>query len=276
MKRLQAASNRFYNAIANRILRQQPARLSEKLSNSKNLFLYFNYEREFSGHKTDIKDDHIIRILDILDNYGLKTTWYIVGKILEVYPESVREIVSRGHELGSHTYAHIALRKVSFSTLKKDFTKFHSLVVPFAEVKGFHYPNNLWSLRAIRILASHGYSYDLVYPGRKKKKSPSRIHFRGKELIRLCSSGDDWPLYGKDVTEDEVFRHFSGIVENNTLKNSIIGVGFHPWILFSSQSIFNGFSRFLEVMAARQDIDIRTALDFVSEITCESNKPGGK
>jgi peptidoglycan-N-acetylglucosamine deacetylase len=275
MKLLRRSMGIFHSLIVKRIF-QRPVIIFDKLKLPTNLFFYFDYEREFSGHETDIKDDHIIRILDILDNHGLKTTWYIVGKILEVYPESVREIVSRGHELGSHTYAHIALRKVSFSTLKKDFTKFHSLVVPFAEVKGFHYPNNLWSLRAIRILASHGYSYDLVYPGRKKKKSPSRIHFRGKELIRLCSSGDDWPLYGKDVTEDEVFRHFSGIVENNTLKNSIIGVGFHPWILFSSQSIFNGFSRFLEVMAARQDIDIRTALDFVSEITCESNKPGGK
>src|SRR5690554_5947010 len=46
------------------------------------------------------------RLLDILDAFGVKTTFFLAGHWLEEYPEWVQEIARRGHEVGNHSYAH--------------------------------------------------------------------------------------------------------------------------------------------------------------------------
>jgi peptidoglycan-N-acetylglucosamine deacetylase len=45
-------------------------------------------------------------ILDTLDTYCTKATFFAVGRMALAYPGTVRDIVGRGHTLGSHTYSH--------------------------------------------------------------------------------------------------------------------------------------------------------------------------
>jgi peptidoglycan/xylan/chitin deacetylase (PgdA/CDA1 family) len=45
-------------------------------------------------------------ILDTLDRFCTKATFFSVGQMALAYPASVREVVARGHTLGSHTYTH--------------------------------------------------------------------------------------------------------------------------------------------------------------------------
>lgn len=45
-------------------------------------------------------------ILDTLDKFCTKATFFSVGRMALAYPKTVREIVARGHTLGAHTYAH--------------------------------------------------------------------------------------------------------------------------------------------------------------------------
>lgn len=45
-------------------------------------------------------------ILDILDRYDVKATFFVVGKEDEVSKEALQEIVNRGHTLGMHSYTH--------------------------------------------------------------------------------------------------------------------------------------------------------------------------
>ncbi len=46
------------------------------------------------------------RTLDALDAAGVKATFFVIGKKAEAHPDVVRDIVSRGHALGLHSYAH--------------------------------------------------------------------------------------------------------------------------------------------------------------------------
>jgi peptidoglycan-N-acetylglucosamine deacetylase len=46
------------------------------------------------------------RLLDLLDRYRVKATFFLPGSRAEAYPELVREILERGHSLGNHTYSH--------------------------------------------------------------------------------------------------------------------------------------------------------------------------
>jgi peptidoglycan/xylan/chitin deacetylase (PgdA/CDA1 family) len=48
------------------------------------------------------------RLLDLLDAAGAKATFFLIGTKAAAHPELVREIVSRGHELGNHSMTHPA------------------------------------------------------------------------------------------------------------------------------------------------------------------------
>lgn len=52
-------------------------------------------------------------ILDLLDQYEAKATFLLVGRQAETYPELVRMIVERGHEVGNHSYSHRNLARLS-------------------------------------------------------------------------------------------------------------------------------------------------------------------
>ena len=46
-------------------------------------------------------------VLDLLDEYGIKATFFLVGDNVRKHPEEFRMIVERGHRVGNHTFNHI-------------------------------------------------------------------------------------------------------------------------------------------------------------------------
>lgn len=49
---------------------------------------------------------HTREVLDVLDRYGARATFFVIGRKAEAHPELLREIVARGHAIGSHSYDH--------------------------------------------------------------------------------------------------------------------------------------------------------------------------
>lgn len=47
------------------------------------------------------------RLLDLLDSYGIKATFFMVGDNVRKYPELYREVLRRGHRVGNHTMHHL-------------------------------------------------------------------------------------------------------------------------------------------------------------------------
>ena len=45
-------------------------------------------------------------VLDLLDEYSAKATFFCLGKNVEQYPDVYNEIIARGHAVGSHSYSH--------------------------------------------------------------------------------------------------------------------------------------------------------------------------
>ena len=46
-------------------------------------------------------------VLDILDKYQIKATFFCVGQNVELYPDVYQDILKRGHRTGNHTFNHI-------------------------------------------------------------------------------------------------------------------------------------------------------------------------
>lgn len=52
-------------------------------------------------------------LLDILDEHNVKTTFFLVGDWVESYPQSVKEIALRGHDVGNHSDTHAHMSELS-------------------------------------------------------------------------------------------------------------------------------------------------------------------
>ncbi|NLC38573.1 MAG: polysaccharide deacetylase [Clostridia bacterium] len=46
-------------------------------------------------------------ILEILRNYGIKATFFVIGTQVEKYPDLLEKICEEGHAVGNHTYNHV-------------------------------------------------------------------------------------------------------------------------------------------------------------------------
>lgn len=63
------------------------------------------------------------RILDILDAYGIKATFFMIGVNVENYPDAAREVLARGHEVGNHTYSHCHLKQHGEEKLEEELRR---------------------------------------------------------------------------------------------------------------------------------------------------------
>ena len=59
------------------------------------------------------------RLLDILDQYGVKATFFLLGKNVTADPQAVALIKAKGHEIGNHTYSHKDLTRLSLSQVQQ-------------------------------------------------------------------------------------------------------------------------------------------------------------
>jgi peptidoglycan/xylan/chitin deacetylase (PgdA/CDA1 family) len=68
-------------------------------------------------------------ILDILDEYNIKATFFVIGKTDDTSKEIYKRIVNEGHTLGMHSYSH-KYEKIynSVKDFDKDFTKLWKLL----------------------------------------------------------------------------------------------------------------------------------------------------
>ena len=257
-------SYKLYYLFADLTLKTKLVKIPSSLESKKNIFIYFDYEREYCGRNVFLSDSDIITILELLSKYGFQTTWFVVGKIFEKYPDSVKRIMSYKHEIGSHTYEHISPYNMSKKKLELDFALFSKVASKFTAIRGFHPPKGQWNIKSLKYLSTHGFLYELAGENKKNKGIPVSIIFSRKDaIIRLKTLGDDWPFFSKELTEEQVFSYLKKYINNMNI-GEISGIGFHPWILFSNKSIFGGFKKFLRYIHNNRDFEIKSISEYLN------------
>ncbi len=69
-------------------------------------------------------------ILDILDDYNVKATFFVVGQDTEVYGDAYRRIVDEGHSIGMHSFSHNYSKLYqSQDSFIADYNKIHDLIL---------------------------------------------------------------------------------------------------------------------------------------------------
>lgn len=103
--------------------------------------------------------DKTLGILDILDEYDVKTTFFLVDIWTQKYPDLVREIASRGHELGNHSTTHPQMSRLSEAQIKTELNTQADNVQAITGVRPvlFRPPYGDYNNRVIATARAQGY-----------------------------------------------------------------------------------------------------------------------
>lgn len=67
-------------------------------------------------------------ILEILEEYGIKATFFVVGQNVGYYPELVKAELDGGHEVGNHTFSHANLRLAGYDAVCREIGQTERLI----------------------------------------------------------------------------------------------------------------------------------------------------
>ena len=105
-----------------------------------------DYYCDLKFEKWNLYEDRVIentnKILDLFEKFDVKATFFTLGYIAEKFPELVKEIDHRGHEIASHGYSHQDIRKISKEQFEMDLKKSLDILEKITKKKvlGFRAP----------------------------------------------------------------------------------------------------------------------------------------
>lgn len=87
-------------------------------------------------------------VLDVLDRYGIKATFFMVGDNVRKHPEVYEEVVRRGHRIGNHTMHHVSGFRLTRRSYLRDVAEARQYIDSdlFRPPHGWLRPRQTWAL----------------------------------------------------------------------------------------------------------------------------------
>ena len=143
-------------------------------------------------------------LLAFCDRTHLKGTIFFAGRFAETYPHLVRDCHDRGHQLGTHGWAHGGLeddedfRTASYEQQREWIRRATEAVEQAAGIRPviFRAPNLSIGETTLRALEHEGYRYDSSVPARRFDMGFGRVHY----LNYFWAPRDPYRPSGDDLT----------------------------------------------------------------------------
>lgn len=178
-------------------------------------------------------DEVFNSVMETLDRLNIKATFFCVGQLAKEFPEVVKKIANKGHEIGCHSNKHTWLNKMTEKELLQDTTEALEALEDVCGQKVTSYrapafsitPQNKW---AVYVLADCGIENDAsIFPTARDFGGyasfpydvPCKISYQGSTLkeypIGLM------PVFGKRIAYSGggYFRLIPYWLVNRTMKN---------------------------------------------------------
>lgn len=121
-------------------------------------------------------------VLDTLDHYGIKATFFCVGENVLRNPDLFQELRRRGHSVGNHTMSHVQSSVVTTRTYLRNVKEAEELIGSTL----FRPPHGFMRWGTARLLKNH-YNivmYDLVTRDYNRKLTGERVFNNVKRYAR--------------------------------------------------------------------------------------------
>lgn len=131
-------------------------------------------------------------LLELLDDLQVSATFFVLGMCALNYPDAVREIARRGHELASHGFAHVPVHRQAKDEFWTDVVLSAELVAELGGRRPLGYRAPAFSINrsaawAYDVLADLGFAYDSSQYD--TPRIPDRLHAIPSEPYRLTVGG---------------------------------------------------------------------------------------
>jgi polysaccharide deacetylase family protein (PEP-CTERM system associated) len=137
--------------------------------------------------------DNVKKTLDFFDRLSIKSTFFVQGMVAEQYPEVVKQIFNRGHDVQTHGFTHRPLHKLSPQAFREDLARSKITIEQICgcKVSGFRAPAfsidgvTKW---ALDILVELGFEFDSsIFPMKLRRYGTNRLQLK-PHLIQ-CRNG---------------------------------------------------------------------------------------
>lgn len=178
-------------------------RVDVENDNAKKNKVAFTYDSAY-------ENKYVGNILDVLDKYKIKSTFFVTYEWAHKNPQWIKEIAKRGHELGNHSNTHPNFRKISINKMVDEVMKCHNEVYYLTGqfMRLFRYPYGSYNHTSMQVLSNLGYysiqwnidTIDWKNDGLNKIKgriNARKNKFVGGSIVLMHTSGK----YTADATE---------------------------------------------------------------------------
>jgi polysaccharide deacetylase family protein (PEP-CTERM system associated) len=189
--------------------------------------------------------DNTYYTLDLLSKTGNKATFFVLGTVAEHYPDIVKEILKRGHEVGTHGYFH----KLVYNMTPCEFEDDVRIGLEYldkagcSQILGYRAP--YWSITkkslwALDILQKLGLKYDSsIFPIRRGLYG---IHDADPNVHQIVEGfwefppatirmlGVNWPIAGGGYLRMVPYRIVASAIRRSSARRIMIFY-FHPYEL---------------------------------------------
>lgn len=100
------------------------------------------------------------KLLEILSNYNVRATFFVVGEMAQKYPEIIQKMAEYGHEIEMHTYSHKNLKYLSDEEIEKELIRNAAVIseITGRQPKYFRPPGGHQNGNLIRAVGRYGYT----------------------------------------------------------------------------------------------------------------------
>lgn len=215
-------------------------------------------------------------LLDQLDRFHLKATFFVVGQIARTHPRMISQMADAGHEVASHSWDHRRIHEHTPSSFREDLYKSRDALEQLIgqPVLGYRAPTfsmvaeTAW---ALDVLAETGFTYDSsIFPVKHDRygipqapRTPFRARGNEHEILEIPPAtlrvlGMNLPVGGGGY-----FRFFPTFLLDKALSQikrdddfPVAMLYFHPWEFDPGQTklplgVFNAFRTYVGISRSR-------------------------
>ena len=173
----------------------------------------------------------LLKVLEVLDFFNVKATFFVPGWVAKTYPELIRILMEKGHEIAGHGYMHERLDKLTSEEEIRVFKLMESSIKALTGSKplGFRAPYWRWSSSTLGILVERGYLYDSSLMDDER---PYVIESHGSKIVELPVDWrlDDWPYleHYRTLTPKQLLDMWIDEIEYAAEVGGYVSLTMHP------------------------------------------------
>jgi len=102
------------------------------------------------------------RLIALLENFGIRSTWFVPGHTIETFPDACEKVHAAGHEIAHHGWTHRSPVNLSRDEEEAELVRSNQAICALTgrPARGYRSPGWDLSAHSVELLLKHGFTYD--------------------------------------------------------------------------------------------------------------------